>query len=129
MIWTMIYKTARRLAASLLFHTQWTSEPSYFIQMDSIGTQIEMLKTNIQFESVCEQIRLLNHRLDALQTRYSRATSGSNNRARYTLRLQVSTLENIRNMFVEYASSKADHLIKLQCQLSGLEGMDVEFSQ
>ena len=86
MIWTMIYKKARRLAASLLFHTQWTSEPSYFIQMDSIGTQIEMLKTNIQFESVCEQIRLLNHRLDALQTRYSRATSGSNNRARYTLR-------------------------------------------
>ena len=89
--------------------------------MDSISTQIEMLKTNIQFESVCEQIRLLNHRLDALQNRHSRAICGSNNRARYTLRLQVSTLENIRNMYVEYASSKADQLINLQCQLSGLE--------
>ena len=89
--------------------------------MDSISTQIELLKTNIQFESVCEQIRLLNQRLDALHTRYSRACNENHKRGRYTLRLQVSTLENIRNMFVEYASSKADQLIRLQCQLGGLQ--------
>lgn len=108
----------------LCFHIVTTATA---LEMDPISTQIELLKTNIQFESVCEQIRLLNHRLDALHTRYSRANSGSHNRSRYTLRLQVSTLENIRNMFVEYASSKADQLIHLQCQLSGLE--DVELDQ
>ena len=94
--------------------------------MDSISTQIEMLKTNIQFETVCEQIRLLNQRLDEIQTRYCRATSGCKNRARYTLRLQVSTLEGIRNMYVEYAKRKAEDLITLQCRLSGVENMEEE---
>lgn len=87
--------------------------------MDSISTQIDLLKTNIQFESVCEQIKILNLRLERLQTRYSRAERAQNARARYALRLQLSSTEGVRNMFVEYATRKADELITLQCQLYG----------
>ena len=36
---------------------------------------------------------------------------------RYSLRIKLSALEGVRNMYVEYASMKADELMDLQCQL------------
>ena len=75
--------------------------------MESIITQIDLLKANIQFESVCEQIRLLNLRIDRLKIRYTRAERARNTRVLYALRLQLSTQEGVRNMFVEYATRKA----------------------
>ena len=85
--------------------------------MDAVCAQIDLMKTNIQFESVCEQILFLNQRMQYLETRYARASRVRNKSALYSLRLQLSTLESVRNVFVEMATRKADRLVSLECEL------------
>ena len=70
-----------------------------------------------KFRRACKQIRLLNHRLEDKQIRYDRAYSLNTRSARYTLRLQLATMEGMRNMFYEYASLVADELEEIQDQL------------
>ena len=70
-----------------------------------------------KFRRACKQIRLLNRRLEDKQIRYDRAYSRNMRSARYTLRLQLATMEGMRNMFYEYASLVADELEEIQDQL------------
>ena len=81
-----------------------------------------------KFRRACKQIRLLNRRLEDKQIRYDRAYSQNMRSARYTFRLQLATMEGMRNMFYEYASRLADELEELQDQLisAGLVGDDPE---
>ena len=83
---------------------------------------------NKKFRRACKQIRLLNHRLEDKQIRYDRANSRNIRSARYTLRLQLATMEGMRNMFYEYASRLADELEEIQDQLisAGLVREDSE---
>ena len=70
-----------------------------------------------RFHRACSQIVLLNRHLDNLQLRYDRAHRDNMRTFRYSLRIKLSALEGVRNMYVEYASMKADELMDLQCQL------------
>ncbi len=70
-----------------------------------------------KFRSACKQLRLLNHRIEDKQTRYDRAYSRNMRSARYTFRLQLATMEGLRNMFYEYASRLADELEEIQYEL------------
>ena len=70
-----------------------------------------------KFRKACQQIRLLNHRIEDTQARYDRAYSNNQRSYRYTLRLQLATLEGMRNMFYEYACCRADELEELQEKL------------
>ena len=66
-----------------------------------------------KFHRACNQIVLLNRHIDNLQLRYDRAHRDN----RRTFRIKLSALEGVRNMYVEFASMKADELMDLQCQL------------
>jgi len=70
--------------------------------------------TDRKFRRACQQIRLLNHRIEDAQTRYDRAYTNNRRSFRYTCRLQLATLEGMRNMFYEYACNRADELESLQ---------------
>lgn len=70
--------------------------------------------TDRKFRRACQQIRLLNHRIEDAQVRYDRAYKTNRRSFRYTCRLQLATLEGMRNMFYEYACSRADELEALQ---------------
>jgi len=70
--------------------------------------------TDRKFRRACQQIRLLNHRIEDAQTRYDRAYKNNRRSFRYTCRLQLATLEGMRNMFYEYACNRADELEALQ---------------
>lgn len=67
-----------------------------------------------KFRRACQQIRLLNHRIEDAQIRYDRAYKNNQRSFRYTCRLQLATLEGMRNMFYEYASHRANELEALQ---------------
>lgn len=71
-------------------------------------------KADRKFRRACQQIRLLNHRIEDAQIRYDRAYATSRRSFRYTCRLQLATLEGMRNMFYEYACNRADELEALQ---------------
>jgi hypothetical protein len=74
-------------------------------------------KIDRKLRRACQQIRLLNHRSEDAQIRYDRAYKKNRRSFRYTCRLQLATLEGMRNMFYEYACNRADELQALQEEL------------
>jgi len=83
--------------------------------MDSSNPALATFRmTDRKFRRACQQIRLLNHRIEDAQIRYDRAYKDNRRSFRYTCRLQLATLEGMRNMFYEYACHRADELEALQ---------------
>lgn len=70
-----------------------------------------------RFLLCCQQITLVDQRLDSLQIRYIRASKDQNRSLRYSLRLQIATVEGIRNIFYQYAKSKGAEIAKLRRDL------------
>lgn len=70
-----------------------------------------------KFRRACQQIRLLNHSIESMQVRYDRAYNANRRSFRYTCRLQLASLEGLRNVFYEYASQRAQQLEDLQTHL------------
>ncbi len=70
-----------------------------------------------KFRKACLQIRLLNDRIEDLQVRYDRAYKAGRRSFRYTYRLQLATLEGLRNVCYEYACRRADELEEMQRDL------------
>ena len=70
-----------------------------------------------KFQKACNQVILLNNWIQDAQIRYDRALHENCRSFRYTLRLQLMSLEGARNMFYEYASRKAEELDSMQDRL------------
>jgi hypothetical protein len=97
----------------------------------SINVQETMTKMRVlddKFNKSCKQIRLLNIKIKEKQERYNRAYKFKQRSWRYTLRLQLATLEGMRNMFYEYAYQRADELEALQDMLVTAGYMDQGYS-
>lgn len=73
-----------------------------------------------KFRRARQQIQLLNNKIHDIQGRYDQAYKADSRSFRYTYRLQLSTLEGIRNAFYEYACQRADDLEELQQVLIGM---------
>ena len=87
--------------------------------METINNTIKLQisENEKKFHLACDQVMKLNKVLDDNQTRYDRANNANQRTARYGLRMKLSVLEGVRNMYVEYATMKAEELMLLQCQL------------
>ena len=87
--------------------------------METINNMImqQIAENEKKFHLACDQVMKLDELLDNNQTRYDRANNANQRTARYGLRMKLSVLEGVRNMYVEYASMKAEELMLLQCQL------------
>ena len=77
-------------------------------------TIAKMRVVDRKFRYSCRQITLLNHRIKDKQVRFDRAHRINQRSLWYNLRLQLSTLEGVKNMFLEYAYKHADELEALQ---------------
>lgn len=62
-----------------------------------------MKKTKLHFRKACDQIVILNHRLNDLERRYKAAKAQGRHSAVYTMRLRLAVTEGIRNMYHDYA--------------------------
>lgn len=59
-----------------------------------------------RFLLCCQQITLIDQKLDALQVRYHRSNQRNNKSVRYNLRLQIATMEGMRDIYYQYAKMK-----------------------
>ena len=99
-----------------------TSAPSRTESSDELIQQ--MREIDKKFRRVCEQLVLLNNRIEAYQKRYDRAVRNNQRSFRYQHRLRLVTLEGVRNMFYEYASNRADKLDEMQDRLMEEHNID-----
>lgn len=80
-----------------------------------------------KFRHACRQVVLLNNRIQHVQLRYDRAVAENKRSWRYITRLDLASLEGVRNMFYEYACRRADELDRLQDRLVDA-GVGLDFS-
>ena len=67
-----------------------------------------------RFLQCCHQINLVDQKLDALQVRYQRVSKFNRRSAVYPLRLQIATMEGMRNLLYQYAKTKALEMSELR---------------
>ena len=67
-----------------------------------------------RFLQCCHQINLVDQKLDALQVRYQRVTQVNQRSRVYPLRLQIATMEGMRNLLYQYAKTKALEMSELR---------------
>ena len=67
-----------------------------------------------RFLLCCQQINLVDQKLDALQVRYIRASRDEHRSVRYSLRLQIATVEGVRNIFYQYAKVKGAEIARIR---------------
>ncbi|OWF49401.1 hypothetical protein KP79_PYT16601 [Mizuhopecten yessoensis] len=78
-----------------------------------------LLGAERRFRRSCEQIVLLNQRIEELQVRYDKAKQTSNCPFRYNLRLKLAVVEGLRNVYYDYARGKAKMVADLRQELFG----------
>ena len=86
------------------------------VDMEVMFAQIRTL--DWKFQHSCNQILILNSRIEDAQSRFDHAITNRQSTFRYSIRLRLVTLEGIRNMFYEYASRVSERLETLQLQLA-----------
>lgn len=85
--------------------------------MSMEGVVTKMRAADRRFQRACRQLVMLNNRLEDLNTQYRRCRRNNRRGLRYGVRLQLSTVEGLRNMFYEYACQRADELEEMQHSL------------
>ena len=83
------------------------------INMNSI-LRHDLLSAELNFRKACQQVFVLNQQVEQTTTRYNEADAAENKVLRYNIRLRLSVLEGVRNMFYEYAAKKAADIVDLQ---------------
>ena len=83
-------------------------------------------KSEFEFNKACNELAAFNQRLDDIQARYNRAHRDSQRTFRYSLRIQLSVMEGIRDMFIHYAHAKAYLVMSLRAQAWSEEDTDVD---
>ena len=78
----------------------------------------ELYDTENRFRKACEQIILLNNKLEELQQRYDLAKKVDRKSFQYNLRLKMATFEGVRNTYYEYACLKAEKVAEIRCELA-----------
>jgi len=81
--------------------------------------RIVLRQTQFSFRRACDQIILLNKRMEGVLYRYHAARARINRGFRYKLRLRLAIVEGIRNMYYEYANRKAFEIVNLRRDLFG----------
>ena len=65
---------------------------------------------NAKYKEAWKQLELFDQKFAELEYRHDQAAANESRAARYSWKLQLSTLIYVRNMFYQYAKLKAEHL-------------------
>lgn len=89
-----------------------------YSNMDKVQLYAELTETETRFKRACEQVVLLNDKLEGLQRRYDKARQENHRSFRYNLRLKMASVEGVRNAYYEYACEKAERIAELRYYVS-----------
>ena len=87
----------------------------------------DLQDAEMKFRKACIQITLLNKQLEDFKDRYSKAKEDNFRCFRYNLRLTLSVIEGVRNMYYDYAYMKAEKVAALSNDLFG-ETVEIQTS-
>lgn len=82
-------------------------------------TQLQQLEE--KFYKACDQIILIDRKLQDMTLRYNQANEEGHRSMRYNRRLQLVTLEGVRAAYYQYAEVAATKMTELRCELFGDE--------
>jgi len=80
----------------------------------SASIRRQLINTECCFRKSCEQVFVLNRQVQETTRRFNKAEQKNNKVLRYSLRLRLSVLEGVRNMYYELAAKKAADIVELQ---------------
>lgn len=115
----LLYKPTIQILTKLhpfLKSTSYTDQ----LKMDSFsaapsGEQVKLYQDmSSKFHRVCSQVVLLNNKIVDYQTRYDRALERGQRSLRYVLRLQMMSVECVRNCVYEYAHRTGQQIEQMQ---------------
>lgn len=86
--------------------------------MEKVQLYADLNEAETRFKRACEQVVLLNDKLEGLQRRYDKAVQENHRSFRYNLRLKMASVEGVRNAYYEYACEKAEHIAELRYYVS-----------
>ncbi len=86
--------------------------------MEKVQLYAELYENESRFKKACDQVILLNDRLEGLQRRYNKAREENRRSFRYNLRLRMATVEGVRNAYYEFACEKAEKIAELRYYVS-----------
>lgn len=86
-------------------------------RIPSLNKRFTLTEAEGRFKRACDQIVLLNQTLGAVQKRYKNAKRTNDRAFRYNLRLKLAVIEGVRNMYYDYAYTKADQVADLRREL------------
>jgi len=81
----------------------------------------QLSKLEDKFYKACDQIIIIDRKLQDMTQRYNTANKEGHRCMRYNRRLQLVTLEGVRAAFYQYAEKTAERMTELRCQLQGEE--------
>ena len=73
-----------------------------------------LLQVEQQYDLACFEVKCFNRKLDELERRYEHASRAGHSNHGYSLRIQLSVLSGVRDMYVVYAIKKHTLITKLQ---------------
>ncbi len=79
---------------------------------------LELSECRSRLKRACDQVTLLDDRMDGIYLRYRRAKSEDKMASKYSLYLKLRTTEEVRNTFYMYCCKKADEITYLRFQIS-----------
>lgn len=85
--------------------------------MDAIPSYNAYTTMEAKFEKACSQLTILNAKIAEIQLRYDRAAAVNRRSFRYSLRIQLVEMEGVRNMYYQYAKTKAEQLDCMKQQI------------
>ena len=94
--------------------------------MEKVQLYAELNETETRFKRACEQVVLLNDKLEGLQRRYDKAVQENHRSFRYNLRLKMASVEGVRNAYYEYACEKAEKIAELRYYASAADHYESE---
>jgi hypothetical protein len=95
--------------------------------MEKVQLYSELYENESRFKKACDQVILLNDRLEGLQRRYNKAREENHRSFRYNLRLRMATVEGVRNAYYEFACEKAEKIAELRYYLTVDVDSDSEY--
>ncbi|KAH3711370.1 hypothetical protein DPMN_070879 [Dreissena polymorpha] len=82
----------------------------------SVHTNIRFqLKTaERHFRYACQQVMMISRQVEEVTRRYHGVDRTGDTISRYNIRLRLSILDGVRNMYYEFAAKKAAEIVELQ---------------
>lgn len=80
-----------------------------------------------RYQKACDQVYLLDNRLEELFERYRQANRQQKRTTRNSLRLQLSVVQGLRHIYYEYALAKAVIINSMRRRLFGNEAEEITY--